>query len=242
MVIDVHSHILPGVDDGAKNPEVTARMLEIAASEGIDGIVATPHFEGGMPEKFLNKRKKAFEITKELAAKINPGLKLYMGNESFYSEGAIEALDNGSAKTYNGTDYVLVEFPVYAEFGYIEKGIRNLMYAGYKPVIAHIERYEGMAKKHQVEELSGMGALMQVNASTITGGMGFGIKHYVIKLMKAGLIDLIGTDAHGINRRRPEIREALKVVEKKMGGDYRRLISEINPARILRGENISGKA
>lgn len=241
MIIDVHCHILPGVDDGAKNPQVTRKMLEIARSEGIDAIIATPHFESGMTPEFLARRAGAMRITEELAAEFDPEIKIYQGNEIFYGESAIEALDRGEAKTINGTDYVLVEFPVYAEFGYIEKAIRNIMYAGYKPVIAHIERYEGMSKKHQVEELSNHGVLMQVNASTLTGAMGFGIKHYVFKLMKAGLIDLIGTDAHGVNRRRPEMREAIRVIDKKFGVAYRRLLCEANPERMLRGEKISGK-
>ena len=241
VVIDVHSHILPGVDDGSKNPEVSRKMLEIAAEEGIEAIIATPHFEGGMTEKFLSRREKAFELTSAMAAEMDPPIKMYLGNEIFYGESAIEALENGTANTLNGTDYALVEFPVYSEFSYIEKAIKNLIYAGYIPVIAHIERYEGMKKKYQVEELKKHGAVMQVNASTVTGGMGWGIKRYVLKLMKAGLVDLLGTDAHGVNRRRPEIREALSVIDKKVGREYRILISEENPEKILRGENISGK-
>ena len=83
---------------------------------------------------------------------------------------------------------------------------------------------------------------MQVNASTVTGAMGWGVKHYVLKLMKYGLVDIIGTDAHGIQRRRPEMKEALRIVEKKFGADYMRLITEINPRLILKGDSLSGKA
>lgn len=240
VVIDIHSHILPGVDDGSKNPEITRKMLEIAAKDGIEAIVATPHFEGGMTAEFLSKRKHAFEMTSKMAAEMNPPIELFMGNEVFFGESAIEALDNKVAETLNGTDYALVEFPVYSEFSYIEKAIKNITYAGYKPVIAHIERYEGMKKKYQVEELVAQGAIMQVNASTVTGAMGWGIKRYVLKLMKAGLVHLIGTDAHGVNRRRPEMKEALALIEKKIGKAYRMEISEVNPEKILRGENISG--
>ena len=102
--------------------------------------------------------------------------------------------------------------------------------------------YEGLKKKVQVEELVEHGILMQINASTLTGDMGWSVKHYVLKLMKEGLIHLIGTDAHSINRRRPEIKEALGVIDRKIGKEYRELITETNPKKVLRGEKLSGKA
>ena len=233
---------MPGVDDGSKSPEMTAKMLEIAVSEGIGAIVCTPHFEAGMKPELLEKRKRSLALTRGLAETICPKMKIFYGNEIFYGDSTIRALEEGAAKPINGTDYVLVEFPVYSEFSYIEKAIRTLAYAGYRPVIAHIERYEGMTKMSQVQELVKCGAVMQVNASTLTGAMGWGVKHYMFKLMKYGLVDILGTDAHGVQRRKPEIKAALEIVEKKFGADYKKLISEINPKLILKGENLGGKA
>ena len=233
---------MPGVDDGSKNPEMTAKMLEIAAADGIGGIVCTPHFEAGMKHELLDKRQRALALTRGLAENICPKMKIFYGNEIFYGDSTIKALESGEAKPLNGTDYILVEFPVYSEFAYIEKAIRTLTYAGYRPVIAHIERYEGMTKMAQVQELVMCGAVMQVNASTVTGAMGWSIKRYIFKLMKYGLVDVLGSDAHGVQRRRPEMKEAIGLIEKKFGADYRKLITETNPRLILKGENLSGKA
>ena len=238
----MHCHILPGVDDGSKDPETTKKMLEMAAGEGIEAIVATPHFEAGMKPDFLARRREALKLTRSLAAQLDKPIKIYYGNELFYGDSTVSALESGKAATINGTEYVLVEFPVYSDFTYIEKAARNIQYAGFKPVIAHIERYEGLKKSYQVEELVAQGMLMQVNTSTLTGDMGWGIKHYVLKLMKAGLVHLLGTDAHSVSRRRPEMREALRIVDKKIGKEYRELITEIYPRRVLKGEKISGKA
>ena len=238
----MHCHLMPGVDDGSKSPEMTAKMLEIAADDGIGGIVCTPHFEAGMKPELLEKRKRSLALTRGLAETICPKMKIFYGNEIFYGDSTLKALESGTAKPLNGTDYILVEFPVYSEFAYIEKAIRTLTYAGYRPVIAHIERYEGMKKMNQVQELVRCGAVMQVNASTVTGAMGWGVKRYVLKLMKYGLVDILGTDAHGIQRRRPEMSEALLLIDKKIGPDYRKLITEINPRLILKGDSLSGKA
>ena len=118
--------------------------------------------------------------------------------------------------------------------------MQNLQYAGYLPVIAHIERYQGMKKEEQVAELAGMGACMQVNVSSVMGKAGWSTRWYLLKLMRHGLIHVLGTDAHGATHRRPEMRDCLSYIDKKIGKTYREEISTINPSRIIRGEYISG--
>lgn len=240
LVIDVHSHILPGIDDGAHNADETQKMLCMAFEEGIDGIIATPHYDCDMDKEILKKRTTAYRQTCKCAREMNPTAQIYLGNEILYSEGIVEALEQKEALTINETPYVLVEFPAYAEFRYIRQAVQNLQFAGYRPIIAHIERYRGMQSEEHVAELVNMGACMQINASSVMGKSGWTTRIYLLKLMRHGLIHLLGTDAHGSEHRRPKIRECLNYIDKKIGKEYCQEISSINPERVIRGEYISG--
>lgn len=240
MVIDVHCHILPKVDDGARDSGTTVKMLEMAFQEGIGGMIATPHYEYGMDRSVLNKRKKTFEAVRQIAMEMKPGFQMYLGNEIFYSDGTISALEEGTALTLNGTRYVLIEFPVYAEFSDISRAVRNMQYAGFIPVLAHIERYKGTKKLDQVRELVELGACMQVNASSVTGKMGWLSQKYVVNLIQKNLVHLLGTDAHGCMHRRPEMRECLMYLNKKVGVRAANQLSRINPMKLLGGEEIRG--
>ncbi len=242
MITDTHCHILPAVDDGSKNEEETKEMLRMAFAEGIEAIIATPHFECGMDRAVRQKREAAFEAARRWAEELHPGAKMYLGNELFYSESIFEALEDGSAMTINGTRYALVEFPVYADFRYLQKAVHNLVYAGYYPVIAHMERYQGLQDNMEhVEELVGMGAYMQVNTSSVLGKHGWASRRYMLKLMKHRLIHMLGTDAHDTRGRKPEMQKCVEYVRRKLGAEYCQWITEIVPNKMIRGEKISGE-
>ncbi|MCD8119511.1 MAG: hypothetical protein LUE29_08545 [Lachnospiraceae bacterium] len=240
MVADMHCHILPGIDDGSRNRKETEKMLKLSFAEGIDTIVATPHFFCGMSEKLLKERDEAFEQTKRMAAGIRPDAVLYPGNEVFYSTEVPDALKRGDAKTINGTRYVLVEFEECADFGTIEKACQNLFYAGYWPILAHIDRFEGTRSEDHVKELVKQQVVMQVNTDAVMGADGWRTRHYILKLMKHGLIHILGTDAHGCEHRRPQMKSCLKEIEKRFGYDYRCAVSEKNPQKIIKGEKLYG--
>lgn len=238
MVIDTHCHIIPGIDDGAENMEEAMKMLQMAAGEKIDGIIATSHFEYGMSSELLEKRQRQFEELCSYAECSGISVKIYPGNEIFYSDSIIDSLLSGKAWTLNHTRYVLVEFPVYAEYSYIQSAVRRLQYAGYWPVLAHIERYEGLRKKEYVEALVDMGAYMQVNSSAVTGKNGWNIRQYVKKLIRCDLIHFLGTDSHGTEHRKPEMQKCLDYISKKAGFMCCHRLSEENPEKIIRGEQI----
>lgn len=240
MAADMHCHILPGIDDGSKNRRETEKMLKISFSEGIDTIVTTPHFFCGMGREILEKRDEVFEETKQLAARMKPDAVLYPGNEVFYSMGVPEALSRGDAKTINGTRYVLVEFEECADFGTIERACQNLFYAGYWPILAHIDRFAGTRDEDHVRELVRQRVVMQVNTDAVMGADGWRTRHYILKLMKHGLIHILGTDAHGCEHRRPQMADCLQEVEKRFGADYRYAVSEKNPQMIIKGESVYG--
>lgn len=238
MIFDIHCHILPGVDDGARTEESTKRMLKIAAREGTNSIIATPHFKYDTDAVQVEELRKKYEMVRAWWKMISPKKELYLGNELFYSESIVDALKAGHALTMNGTRYVLVEFPVYVEYSYIERAVQKLLYAGYIPILAHIERYSCLKKEEQVRQLVDMGAYMQSNTSAIMGKHGIMIKWYLMKLLRNGLVHFIGTDAHGSKERRPEMRECVKYLIKKLGKKQTRKIVEENPQRMLKGEKI----
>ncbi len=238
MFIDIHSHILPSVDDGADSEQVTKAMLQTAFEEGITTIVATPHFVGGLcknrKDEIYNKYEKVYKWWKS----ISPDNILCLGNELFYGENLIENLDKGYALTMNGTNYILVEFPVYADYPYIRRAVQTLMYAGYVPIIAHIERYQGLRKKNKVQELVEIGCFMQSNTSAILGRYGLKTKMFLLNLLKSSLLHFVATDAHSEIERSPQMKECALFLQKKLGQEMMEEILIKNPEKMLKGEAI----
>ena len=240
MIIDVHSHIVPQIDDGSESMGESLQMLQAAAREGIGAIIATPHFEYGMGPEWLENRQKQFAGLCECAERSGISIKIYPGNEIFYSDSIIETLMSGEAWTLNHTRYVLVEFPAYAEFSYILAAVRKLQYAGFWPVLAHVERYAALGKTECVRELVELGACIQVNSGAVTGKNGWRTRQYVKKLMKCNLVHLVGTDSHGNRHRKPEMQQCLSYMKQKVGSSCCRQISEENPGKIIEGKQING--
>lgn len=240
MIFDMHCHILPGVDDGARNEGSTERMLNIACEDGVDGIVATPHFAYGQEKETLEGIKRKYWKVRDLWKEMGRDKELFLGNEVFYSEGVVDSLNSGIALTMNGTRYVLVEFGVDAGPSYVEMAIQKLRYAGYHPIIAHVERYPKLKRVKTLQGLIEMGAYLQVNASTLCGEHGFMERHRMMRLMKLGLIHFVATDAHDSRARRPKLKECTEFLQKELGEEKVRQIFEENPIRMLRGEELNG--
>ena len=240
MIFDVHCHILPGVDDGARDEGSTERMLNIARENGIDGIVATPHFEYGQEKETLEGIKKKYSKVRDLWKEMGPDKELFLGHEVFYSEGVVDSLKSGIAMTMNNTRYVLIEFGVDVGPSYVLRAIRKLKYAGYYPIIAHVERYPKLRSGKTLQELLEIGAYFQVNVSTLCGEHGFIEKYRMMRLVKLGMIDFVATDAHDSRARRPKLKECKEYLENKLGEEKVRQIFEENPIRMLKGEELNG--
>lgn len=241
-MFDLHCHILPGVDDGAKDKKESEKMLKMAYRQGIRKIVATPHYYCGMEEGELEKRAAAYQWLCSLAAQISSELEIYPGAELYYESGILDELKVGRVPTLNNTTYVLVEFPVNIDYNYIFHAVQNLQYTGFRPVLAHIERYDALRNEERVSALVDSGAYMQVNAGSVSGKNGWSTKRYLLRLMKSNLIHLIGTDAHDPDRRQPLMQDCINYIDRKMGRDYRDRICYDNPSRIVKGEYLSGES
>lgn len=221
-IVDVHCHIMPGIDDGSRDITETLEMLKIAQSEGITHMIATPHFKSGHRNASPQKVKELIQSVGKEAAAQGTDIKLYQGNEILFHDEMCEELDNGRISRINGTDYVLVEFMPSDPYQYIRNSIDEIIGEGYYPIIAHIERYACMvADIDNIREIKHMGAQIQVNASSITGSMGKDIKKFVHRLLKEELVDYVGTDAHRCEHSRiPKMKECTQLLYKKYDEAY----------------------
>lgn len=231
---DIHSHILPGVDDGASTMSLTRRMLKIAASEQITAIIATPHYICGKKNPDSDYLEELRCKVQEAAADINKEFKIYLGNEIYYSESVIEDLKCGRALTLAKSRYVLVEFPTNEKYKAIYHGIGNLIRNGYMPILAHTERYISLQGRNDlIEELIKAGCYIQVNCKSITGSIVNLEAFYLRKLINKGLIHFISSDCHSDRSRAPIMETAVKYLIKSCDKDITDKILYENPAKIL---------
>lgn len=218
---DIHSHILPAVDDGSKSLEQTIAMLNIACNQGISSMIATPH---NMPGKGCPSTALVMEKVMELnrvAYEEEIPITIYPGTEYYFREEVLELFQKEEAITLGKSECVLVEFDPMTERTYFRNSLREILGTAYTPVIAHVERYVNVMEDISVlKELRKMGVLVQVNSSSVTGDNGFRIKSYVKKLLRDHMVDFIGTDAHSDGRRAPCMEKCANILYKKYGAEY----------------------
>lgn len=235
--IDMHCHILPGVDDGAKDVDEMKEMLKIAYSEGIRCIIATPHHHprrGKEPPEVLRRQA---AILRDAAHEIDEHFRIYLGTEIFFGQDIPDKLKQGRVLTMNRRNYVLVEFSPSEPFAYIKQSLQQLQMEGYEVILAHAERYSCLTDSPELaEQIGDMGILIQVNAGSITGDSGRKVKKFVKYLMDEDLVFCVGTDAHSCRTRAPRMRKASEHVRKKYGDEYARKIFYDNAKKMLRKE------
>lgn len=232
-LVDVHCHIIPYVDDGAKDMKTAVKMLKMEYEEGVRVIIATPHFRKKMFETTRLEIIKQFLLLHEEAKKIGDGMELFLGCEFHANEEMVKLLHEKKVSTMAGSRYVLTEFKNSAEFEYINEKILSLLAEGYRPIIAHIERVSCFRKDLElVEELVNIGAKVQVNTESIIGD--FSTKRFCKKLMKKNLLHFVGTDCHDTKNRPPRMQEAYDYVAKKFGSEYAFQLFVKNPMKIIK--------
>ena len=227
------------MDDGSQTPEETKAMLQKAWDEGIQIMVATPHYHKQRGKNDIELIKKQLLLTRKLAKEVNPKMQICLGMEIYYGEDVPELLKEGRVVSIRKSRYILVEFSPGDEFQYILNAVRKLQMSGHTVIIAHIERYNCLRKDiSNVEYLREMGAYLQVNTGSITGSYGRSVKKFLREVLKAHLVQLVGTDAHGSERRTPKMQEAYKEVVKRCGEEYADQIFGQNAKKVLRNEEI----
>jgi len=236
---DIHNHILPSVDDGAKDWDESKKMLQIAYDEGIRYMIVTPHYSIRRWCAPYDELKEQLTILQKLAYEIDKSFKISLGNELYYQQDAPELLQNRTVQTMAGSDYVLVEFSPVQDFRYIQNALYQLLMEGYFPILAHIERYDCFMKNFKyVVNLTRMGIYVQVNASSVVGENGFSTKRFVRKCLEEDLVHFIGTDAHGAKKRPPFIRKCAKYLKRKYGDERVENLLYHHPMNIIKNQPI----
>lgn len=233
---DMHLHILPEVDDGADSIEESCRMIAMEWEQGVRFMCATPHFRMKEPlsrEKVIEAYKKVNSVLEEKY----PQMRLYLGQEIYYSRGIMDALDSKKALTINGSRYVLLEFSPDERYSIIFSALRELLQRGYIPILAHVERISALWKQwERMDELRSMYIPFQMNTSSLIGGsMNLEVRQ-CRRLVSEGYIDLLGTDAHGSHWRPPEYKAAADWIARDCGEETLRRMAVDNPVSILNGQ------
>lgn len=239
-LIDIHSHILPGVDDGSDSFEKSMRMLKYAADDGISEIILTPHNKPGHRHVHFSKMTCEAEKLQELMAKESIEINLYLGSELYYRSGLLEEIENDMSATLAGSRYVLLEFNPLEDYDYIRNGCYSLLMGGYYPILAHAERYQNVcAKKRAIDELIEMGCYIQVNAGSVMGKAGRKTKRFTGDMLKRRQVHFIASDAHDLKKRVPCLSDCAKFIRKKYGEDYSEKLFCENPLCVIRDKDIA---
>lgn len=238
-MIDLHCHILPQVDDGAKNMEEAIAMAVQAYEDGIRTIACTPHFYDGKTFVTGEALKTRLSLLEEHLAQACIDIRLVLGNEGFLTPDLLQCIKQDKVFTINQSRYLLVELPMNNYPIYVNDLCYELMLMGITPILAHPERYvKIMETPNTVFELVESGVLIQVNAGSLTGRLGKRVQEISQLLLSHDLVHFIASDAHSPRTRRPNISRAIHMASDLIGRDKAFQLVEANPLAILRNQEI----
>ena len=233
--IDIHCHILPGLDDGSTDIEQTIEMLRIARQDGIEAIVASPHVMNGL---YVNSRE---DISRQIAyvkSRTN-GVALYPGADVHISRDILENARRGALPLINDKNYLLLELPsfVLPPLAEVDRIISGLRLMGVVPVITHPERNLQILENVSIlQRFLDLGARCQMTAASITGKFGSRVQKACWRMIKKGFIHAVATDAHDVKRRPPVLSEAHGWVVKKFGPSMAENLFILNPLKMVNGD------
>ncbi len=232
-MVDIHCHILPGIDDGSKSWEMTADMCRMAAQDGVTHIVATPHSN----DTYLYSRERFTEMLGQLHDAGDGKLSFSLGCDFHFSYDNIQdALANPRRYTIGDTQYLLIEFSDYGIPPSVKQDVFSIRSNGMIPIITHPERNQPLLKKPEmVLELAEQGCLVQVTANSVTGAWGAKSKSMVEWLLKRDAVHVIASDAHNLDRRPPIMSKARDLVAEMVGGEVAEALVTGNPTAIVEG-------
>ena len=236
---DIHIHLLPGVDDGPDSADGMKKMLEQAYRAGTRVMCCTPHFHPGYFGENREASEDAFNAVKHYASEQCPDMELYLGNELRYSTAFLEWLADEECRTMNGTRYVLIDFTEDEREKTITEALHQLINAGWRPILAHGERYMSLFGEFDLfERYIDNGVVVQMDTQSVFRKFGRHVRKQSIGLLKRGLVDLVSSDAHNTGTRPPEINLCYDYLVRKFGAEYAGILCSRNARRILIGETV----
>lgn len=236
-MIDIHSHIIPNIDDGARSVEETFNILKEAQEAGFTDVILTSHFLLNYYEtnaqELIFWKEKLQEVLKKQGTKIN----LHSGMEIYITNQMEELLENKKILTLANSRYMLIELPLATNVKYFDYVVYYLEAKGIKPIIAHPERYKCVQKDPDiVEEYIEKGCLIQCNYGSIVNLYGREAEKTIKTLLKKNQVHFLGSDVHRENGTYLIILDAIKKIRKIIGENKINEITTINPKKILQNE------
>ena len=211
-MIDFHSHVLAGIDDGATDVETSVKMLEESKRQGVKTVICTPHYYGKKrpPKRFFEKRA---AIASSLLPHVPEGIQLLYGAEVYFTEDIVVDFDELSILCIENTRYIMLELPFTSKFS--EKLFRKIedfiVETDCIPLIAHVDRYLAIHRKPAIlTRLAAMGCLFQVNAEAFFVK---GVQDLAFAMLKKGMVHAIGSDMHNVEDRAPNMQAFAKLLE-----------------------------
>lgn len=239
-MIDIHSHILNNIDDGATTLEMSLSMCQAAFDAGTRAMIATPHFmEGNYDRASKNWVYLKVKELNRVLAENKVDITVYPGCEAFISLELPDLLASGKCATLNGSQYLLVELPMYSMPLYTDAVLDELELQGITTVLAHPERYSEIINDPKlINKFLDNGILIQINAGSITGRMGKRAQATAWELLNKRVVHFVSSDTHNLHSRKPSLKTAYNMVAKRFGKDNADLLFSINPESIIKNESI----
>lgn len=238
-MIDLHCHLLPGVDDGSKSMDISLELANDAVRDGIDYALLTPHHMNGV---YLNHKKVVIQQTQEFQMELDRHkipLKVFPGQEVRINGDLLTALDQDDILFADeGGRYLMLEFPDDDVPSYTSNMIYELMQRGITPVIVHPERNTRIMKQPDIlYDLLNKGCLSQITAGSYVGIFGHKVQKFSKQLIQSGQVYIFASDAHNLPNRKYEMTNAFAKLGNEFGNDYVSKFNE-NAKRIINGDNI----
>ncbi len=233
-MIDLHSHLLPGVDDGAPDLATSLAMARIAAADGIEVMACTPHIFPGLYENQGPAIRHAVAALQAHLDEAGIALRLTLGADTHIAPDLSLGLRSGRVPTLHDSRYFLLEPPHHVAPPRLEETVFNLLTAGYVPIITHPERLSWITDQYQTfVELARKGAWLQVTAGSLTGRFGAAPRYWAERLLDEGWVHILATDAHDVHRRLPCLAEGQRAAERWVGAAEAHHLVVTRPCGIL---------
>ena len=242
-MIDIHNHILPNVDDGSVDMDMSVEMAKIYLNNGFKGVIATPHFIEGIANNSRKDNLIQLEKLKSRLVREELDLELYLGSEVMASLEIVDKLEDKTISTLNDSRYVLIELPMYDIPRYVEDMFYHLQLKGYTPILAHPERnLKIMEDPNILRSYIESGVLTQLNLPSLDGKYGRDVGETSEILLRHHMIHFVSTDAHRSTRRSPQVGNALEILRTLVSEDQFKKLTSENARLVIEDKTIEIEA
>lgn len=239
-MIDLHSHILPGIDDGAADSLVSVAMARAMVAQGVTHVACTPHILPGLYHNTGSSIRQATQRLQTLLDQEEVPLRLLTGADVHMTPNFVAGLRSGQLLTIADSRYVLVEPPHHTAPPQLEDFFFNILVAGYIPILTHPERLSWVPSRYEtIKRLVNSGVWMQITAGSFAGAFGRNALYWAQRMLDEGCVHLIATDAHDAERRPPDLAAGRDLVAKRVGPEEAQRLVLTRPMGILKDESPS---